>query len=183
MKIYTKTGDNGETGLSDGSRVRKDHLRLEAYGTVDELNSIIGCSLCELKSNEVAELLADIQNDLFVMGSDLSMPLNKGNKKDFPRISESDWLKLEQKIDYFDSKLPRLSNFIIPGGSKGSSHLHLARTVCRRVERHVVALSNTVEIGNNILIYLNRLSDLLFVLARFENSVNSAPDIIWKKRG
>ncbi|MFH1194569.1 MAG: cob(I)yrinic acid a,c-diamide adenosyltransferase [bacterium] len=183
MKIYTKTGDSGKTSLFNGSIVWKDDLRIDAYGTIDELNSMIGLAHTEIDNIEIKETLIDIQFDLFIAGADLASPNDPDKKQTLQRIIENDFRKLESKIDYFDSKLPTLKNFIIPGGSKGSSILHLARTICRRAERQVVTLGNKAEIGKDIIIYLNRLSDLLFVLARYENMVNATPDIIWKTRG
>jgi cob(I)alamin adenosyltransferase len=183
MKIYTKVGDTGKTSLFNGSVVWKDDLRIDAYGTIDELNSVIGLAVTEINDNEIKDTLLEIQNDLFIAGSDLASPRDSEKKKSLLRISEEDFFKLENKIDYFDSKLPPLKNFIIPGGSKGSSILHVARTICRRAERQVVTLGNNVEIGKDVIIFFNRLSDLLFVLARYENMVNATPDIIWKTRG
>ncbi len=182
MKIYTKTGDNGETGLFGGERVSKDSLRIEAYGTVDELNSFIGLALTEVKSKEIIKLLKSIQHTLFVIGSDLAAPDNEKNKKfNIQRVDEESYKKLEEAIDIFNDKLDELKNFILPGGSKGAALLHAARTICRRAERRVVALQNGVTIGKNIVIFINRLSDLLFILARFENKCAGIPDIKWEK--
>lgn len=182
MKIYTKTGDKGETSLFGGQRVWKDNPRLAAYGTVDELNSVIGIAVAELKSKELIDVLLSIQNDLFTMGSDLATPFDKGNKGFIiPRINEEKTELLEKFIDRFDSKLPELKNFILPGGTKAASQIHFARTVCRRCEREVVALSKVEEINLEVEKYLNRLSDLLFVLARYENYSSDVSDIEWKK--
>ena len=182
MKIYTKTGDKGETSLFGGQRVWKDDARLKAYGTVDELNSFIGVAVSEIKSDEVKEVLIGIQNDLFTLGSDLATPLEKEIKKfEIPRVTENFHLRLEELIDKYDSQLPELKNFILPGGSKGSALLQTARSVCRRAEREVISLSKTVEIGSQITVYLNRLSDLLFVLSRFENYINGTPEQKWNK--
>ena len=182
MKIYTKTGDEGETSLFGGERVPKNSIRIAAYGTVDELNSIIGLAICESGNDEIKGILTKIQNDLFVLGSDLASPKEKVNKNfTIPRISKDKIEKLETFIDSIEYKLPELRNFILPGGTKAASLLHLARTVCRRGEREVVTLSVKVDIGPNPVIYLNRLSDLLFVLARFENLSSNHPDIEWKK--
>lgn len=182
MKIYTKTGDKGETSLFGGQRVSKDDLRLEAYGTVDELNSIIGVVLAETANKEIIEILTQVQNDLFTLGSDLATPLEKVNKNFvIPRINKDKIEKLETFIDSIEYKLPELRNFILPGGSKAASFLHLARTVCRRGERKAVTLAKNVDIGSNPVVYLNRLSDLLFVLSRFENLSSNHPDIEWKK--
>jgi cob(I)alamin adenosyltransferase len=182
MKIYTKTGDKGETSLFGGQRVSKDDLRLEAYGTVDELNSIIGVVIAETVNKETAEILTRVQNDLFTLGSDLASPLDKVNRNFvIPRINKDKIEKLETFIDSIEYKLPELKSFILPGGCKTASFLHLARTVCRRGERRVVSLSGKVDIGTNPVVYLNRLSDLLFVLSRFENLSSGHPDIEWKK--
>lgn len=180
MKIYTKTGDKGETGLFGGERVSKDSPRISAYGTIDELNSFIGYAITEVKDKSVKENLAKIQNLLFTVGADLATPDNDKNKKlNIQRTPESYYKKIEMMIDEYDSQLEELRNFILPGGSKSSALLHVCRTVCRRAEREVVALKKTVTIGDNIIIFLNRLSDLFFVLSRFENKVSKHPDIIW----
>ena len=182
MKIYTKTGDNGETSLFGGKRVGKDNQRISAYGTIDEVNSILGIAFLEVKSPEIKETIAKLQNELFILGSDLATPLEKENKQfEIPRVEEDFSKHLEEQIDYFDSKLPQLKNFILPGGEKGAALLHHARTVCRRAEREVVALAKNENVNPQIIIYLNRLSDLLFVLARYENQFNRVEDIPWKK--
>ncbi len=182
MKIYTKTGDVGETSLFGGQRVWKDDLRVDAYGTVDELNALLGFAVNQLKNDEVKDLAREIQNDLFTIGSDLATPIEKDDTKfPIPRVEEKFIKKLEDKIDQFDGKNPPLKEFILPGGTAGSSLLHYARTVCRRAERKVVALSKDVEIGGKIIVYLNRLSDLLFVLARYENYSTGTSDIKWQK--
>jgi cob(I)alamin adenosyltransferase len=180
MKIYTKTGDSGETSLLGGKRVWKDNLRIQTCGTIDELNSIIGISINDITNPELKEVLQGIQNDLFAIGSDTALPLENENTK-IQRIDTNLSDKLESVIDQYDSQLPGLKNFILPGGVKGSALLHFARTVCRRAERNVVALSKVERINPDIEKYLNRLSDLLFVLARFENFSNGSPDIIWQK--
>jgi cob(I)alamin adenosyltransferase len=180
MKIYTKTGDNGETGLFGGERVSKDHIRINAYGTVDELNSFIGLAITEVKSQEIKDILIDIQNKLFVVGSDLATPENEKNKKlNIQRTSEDFITKAENDIDIITDKLEPLRNFILPGGSKGAALLHICRTVTRRAEREVVQLKKMDYISDNILIFLNRLSDLFFVLSRFENQVSGIPDTKW----
>jgi len=182
MKIYTKTGDKGETSLFGGKRVWKDDLRIEAYGSIDELNSIIGIAISEVKNGELKRELCNIQNELFAVGSDLATPIGSDSKKVVvPRIDECYSKRLEGIIDRFDGKLPALKQFILPGGLKGAAILHNARTVCRRAERNVVALSKIENIGTGIVKYLNRLSDLLFVLARFENFSNGIEDIPWQK--
>ncbi len=181
MKIYTKTGDNGETSLFGGERVSKDHLRIEAYGTVDELNSVLGMLGNEFNDVDVKETVLKIQNDLFTLGADLATPLSKDSKVSVTRIGNDciDWV--EKKIDFFEEKLPALKSFILPGGTRSASILHFARTVSRRAERKVVTLSKNVDIGSHIIVYLNRLSDLFFVLSRYENFAVGTPDIKWKK--
>lgn len=181
-KIYTKTGDKGETGLFGGRRVWKNDLRIEAYGSVDELNSILGVALTEIKNAKISDILKRIQSELFVLGSDLASPPEDA-KGSFviPRTEEKHYKKIEEDIDKIEEQLLPLKNFILPGGSRGASFLHLARTVCRRAERKCVALKKYVENIDNILVYLNRLSDLLFVLSRFENQNCGVPDIEWKK--
>ncbi|MEG8945812.1 cob(I)yrinic acid a,c-diamide adenosyltransferase [Rosettibacter firmus] len=178
MKIYTKKGDKGETYLLGGQKVWKDDRRIMAYGTVDELNSVLGISILECNSKELKDVLTGIQSELFNIGADLSLPVENKNSR-ISRIDENYVKKLEELIDKFDKKLPELKNFILPGGTKGAAYLHLARTVCRRAEREVVALMKDVEINPQIQVYLNRLSDLLFVLARYENNFSGIEDIKW----
>jgi len=183
LKIYTKTGDDGTTSLFRGGRVSKDNLRIEAYGTVDELNAALGIASSEITEKEILEVLKKIQNDLFTIGSDLATPEETEFQKikNLSRTDSSLISDLEQIIDKFDKRLLVLTNFILPGGTKGAAYLHSARTICRKAERRVVSLSLSSEINMNILIYLNRLSDLLFVLSRYENLVNNTPDIEWIK--
>lgn len=177
MKIYTKQGDEGKTSLLGGERVWKDNQRIQAYGTVDELNAILGIVVTELKSEELKEELRSIQSELFTIGADLATPNNKSVK--IVRVDNNFTKRIEVLIDKYDEKLPELKNFILPGGSKASAYLHLARTVCRRAEREVVSLIKEVEINPEIEVYLNRLSDLLFVLARYENYISGIEDIKW----
>lgn len=180
MKIYTRTGDKGETGLFGGERVSKSNLRLNAYGSIDELNSFLGLAITEVTSNEIKDVLTDLQNKLFVLGADLAAPETEKNKKlKITRLPESYIKDTEQAIDKFDAGLDELKNFILPGGSKGSALLHVCRTISRRAEREVVALKNAEHIGENIIIFLNRLSDLFFVLSRFENKYSNIPDTKW----
>ena len=182
MKIYTKTGDEGTTGLFGGKRVSKDNLRIEAYGTIDELNGLIGVAVTEVNSEELKNDLLKIQYELFNLGADLATPITEEKiKVTIPRISDFDVNVFEKKIDYYDSKLPELKAFILPGGSKGSASLHFSRTVCRRAERRIVELSKSENIGDSVIKYINRLSDLLFVLARFENYSNNHPEVEWKQ--
>ncbi|MEG8988723.1 cob(I)yrinic acid a,c-diamide adenosyltransferase [Ignavibacteria bacterium 4148-Me] len=177
MKIYTKQGDGGKTSLLGGEKVWKDNQRIKAYGTVDELNAILGIVITESKSEELIRELRSIQSELFTIGADLATPNNKSVK--IVRTDENFTKRIENLIDKYDEKLPELKNFILPGGSKAASYLHLARTVCRRAEREVVSLIKEVEINPQIEVYLNRLSDLLFVLARYENYINGIEDIKW----
>ena len=180
MKIYTKTGDKGETGLFGGERVSKDSIRISAYGTIDELNSFIGYTITEIKDASVKDNLIKIQNYLFIIGSDLATPETEKNAKlNIQRTPELFINEIEKMIDHYDAKLDELKNFILPGGSKSASLLHICRTVCRRAEREVVSLKNSVTIGDNIIIFLNRLSDLFFVLSRYENKVSNHPDTKW----
>jgi cob(I)alamin adenosyltransferase len=180
MKIYTKTGDKGETGLFGGERVSKDSIRISAYGTIDELNSFIGYTITEIKDASVKDNLIKIQNYLFTTGSDLATPETEKNAKlNIQRTPELFINEIEKMIDHYDAKLDELKNFILPGGSKSASLLHICRTVCRRAEREVVSLKNSVTIGDNIIIFLNRLSDLFFVLSRYENKVSNHPDTKW----
>lgn len=180
MKIYTKTGDDGSTGLFGGERVSKSSLRVECYGTLDELNSALGIANSEIKNDQLNKLLIEIQNKLFTVGGQLATPIDK-SEKNLVRLVSEDISFLENNIDLFEEKIEPLKQFILPGGTKGASLLHFARSVCRRAERLVTSLSQKEEISNLILIYLNRLSDLLFVIARYENSVNEVPDIPWQK--
>ena len=182
MKIYTKTGDNGETGLFGGERVSKDSLRIETYGTIDELNSFLGLAIIEVAEPSIKNILQNIQNQLFTVGADLSTPETEKNKKlKITRTPKEFYLNAEKIIDNYESKLDELKNFILPGGSKGAALLHICRTITRRAERKIVALDNKVKIGKNIIIFLNRLSDLFFVLARYENKVSNIPDIKWNQ--
>lgn len=179
MKIYTKTGDGGDTGLQGGKRVSKSSDRIRAYGSVDEINSILGLVLSHKVDKDIEELLKKIQNDLFVLGSDLSNP---NMDDDQNRISNNMVEGLEKKIDEYEKELPSLSNFILPGGTHSASLVHLARTVARRAETIVVLLSKTEKINNECQVYLNRLSDLFFVIARVLNKRSNTPDIIWESK-
>ncbi len=183
MKIYTKTGDKGETGLFGGERVSKDSLRISAYGTIDELNSFVGYTITEIKDQSIKDNLLKIQNYLFFIGSDLATPETEKNAKlNIQRTPESFFNGIEKMIDNYDGNLEELRNFILPGGSKSASLLHICRTVCRRAEREVVSLKKSVTINDNIIIFLNRLSDLFFVLSRFENKVSNHHDTIWNPK-
>jgi cob(I)alamin adenosyltransferase len=181
MKIYTKGGDKGETGLFGGERVSKDSLRIETYGTIDELNSAIGLAITELRDQEVRELLLKIQNWLFNVGSDLATPdQEKAEKFGIKRVPADYAEQIEKEIDKYDGMLEPLRNFILPGGTKGAAWLNLCRTIARRAERLAVALNRAEEININIIIFLNRLSDLFFVLGRWENKIASVEDTLWK---
>ena len=177
MKIYTKTGDEGKTSLFDNSRVWKSDDRIMSYGAVDELNSALGILGSLDLESELMVVVSRIQNDLFVVGSDLANPDMSNTKI---RTTNEMVEYLEQIIDNFESELPDLVSFILPGGILASSVLHLSRTVARRAETHVVALSRKEEINKISAIYLNRLSDLLFVLARITNKRKDVDDIVWK---
>ncbi len=179
MKIYTKTGDKGETGLFGGDRVSKDARRIEAYGAVDELNSLVGIIRALRPNKKIDQVLLGIQNDLFVLGADLAT--RKTNKRSLiPRIGPSHVALLEKAIDTLQLPLTPLKTFILPGGTIAASHLHYARTVCRRAERSVVRLSRSEEINEYALVYLNRLSDLLFVLARYANHIGKEKETEWR---
>ena len=179
MKIYTKTGDKGETGLQGGKRVSKSSDRIRAYGNVDEINSVIGLAMSHELEHDIEKLLKKIQNELFVLGSDLSNP-DLDNKEN--RISKEMIEYLESKIDKYETELQPLSNFILPGGTHSASLIHLARTVTRRAECNVVSLSNNEKINDYCQVYLNRLSDLLFVIARVLNKRSEMPDVIWEPK-
>jgi cob(I)alamin adenosyltransferase len=181
-KVYTRTGDDGTTGLGSGQRVGKDSARIEAYGTVDEVNSVLGVALASGLSDAIAESLRNIQNELFHLGSDLCILEEDKARMPAPRIEERHVLALEKLMDRLSEELPPLENFILPGGSPGAAHLHVARTVCRRAERLVVALARTQPIGPWTVRYLNRLSDALFVMARHENRRRGVPDVLWNSR-
>jgi cob(I)alamin adenosyltransferase len=182
VKIYTKTGDSGETGLFDGSRVSKHAPRVEAYGEVDELNAVLGMALSFIREDEkLRSCLLEVQRDLFVVGAHLADPTarveaKRGEKASFTQDKVS---QLEHWIDQFEASLSPLRQFILPGGSKGGATLHYARTVCRRAERRMVALSQQMAVAPLMLAYMNRLSDFLFVTARLENQRQNRPEIPW----
>lgn len=175
-KIYTKTGDDGTTGLVNGPRRSKADLRVEAYGTVDEANAAIGIARLET-TGELNDMLALIQNDLFDLGSDLASPLDNAEKPSL-RIIASQTKRLEDEIDRLNELLTPLTSFVLPGGSPASAHLHLARTIARRAERAMVTLSAKENVNKEALIYINRLSDFLFVAARYANNVGKG-DVLW----
>ena len=176
-KIYTKSGDKGDTALGDGSRVSKDSERVIAYGNVDELNASIGI-VKNFASQEMSGILSEIQNDLFDLGADLCVPDENESQKKL-RISNNQVKKLESNIDTMNKTLKPLKSFILPGGSKTASFMHLSRTICRRAERSLVSLNRKEEINENTLKYLNRLSDWLFVASRLDNQENCS-EILWE---
>lgn len=182
MKIYTRTGDKGETSLLGGTRVPKHHLRIECYGTVDELNSWVGLVRAGFTEPDVQKILDDVQNNLFVAGSHLATDPAKTNVK-VPELEEQDITDLEEAMDAMDKQLPPLKNFVLPGGSVEVAHAHLARCVCRRAERLATQLSYNEVVSPVVLRYLNRLSDYFFVLGRFIAHTNNVKEIPWKPRG
>jgi cob(I)alamin adenosyltransferase len=179
MKIYTKTGDQGETGLFGGPRVRKDHLRIEAYGAVDELNAVLGVARSETPPAEIDALLAEIQNSLFDLGAELATP--EPARMGVPMVGAAHVEALERAIDRYEAGLAPLKTFILPGGARAAAQLHVARTVCRRAERRLITLAAAEAISAQLIIYLNRLSDLLFVLAREANRADGQSDVPWRK--
>jgi cob(I)alamin adenosyltransferase len=181
MKIYTRTGDAGETSLFTGGRVSKGDTRVEAYGTVDELNSVIGLARAHGLPDQAENWLETVQNDLFALGADLATPLDA--KTDWlVRVEPSAVERLERWIDQMDAELPPLKNFILPGGTPAAATLHIARTVCRRAERITVALADEQPISPPALAYLNRLSDMLFTLARWVNLKAGESETKWARR-
>ena len=177
MKIYTKTGDDGNTGVQGNLRISKSHPRIIAYGTIDEANAALGIVLTNLLDDDIVSILRRIQNELFLVGADLSNP----NLNDIRnRISLEMIQKLEFSIDKFESELPPLTNFILPGGEIAAAQLHYVRTIVRRAETQVVLLSEKDEINSNCIIYLNRLSDLFFIISRLINKRKGKDDILWK---
>lgn len=179
MKIYTKTGDKGDTSLFGGQRVPKDAIRIDAYGTVDELNSVLGIVRADNTDPAVEKILAKVQSQLFYLGADLATPRSL-SKKNIKRFEPKDAGPLEKIIDALEKNLKPLRNFVLPGGSPVAARIHFARTVCRRAERTIVRLSRNEDIGEGVIVYLNRLSDLLFVLARYANHAARVPETKWK---
>ena len=179
-KIYTRTGDDGTTGLGDGSRVAKDSARVSAYGTVDELNSAIGIVLADNVPERIREVLTQAQHDLFDLGGELCIP-------GMAMVDDADVTRLESMLDAFNETLPPLKDFILPGGGMPAAHCHLARTICRRAEREVITLSRSEDVRGEAIRYLNRLSDLLFVLARVLARESGHGEVLWqherRKRG
>ncbi len=180
-KIYTKTGDDGDTGLFGGSRLSKDNPRIEAYGTIDELNAVLGLVRSCCPPEAIDEVMGDIQRHLFVIGAELATP--GGSVDGMSPTGNAQINKLENTIDQFESQLPPLEHFILPGGTSLAAHLHLARTICRRAERRLIALLREQKNDSSkaVLVYLNRLGDLLFVLAREANRSAGRADVPWNR--
>ncbi|MDQ2798239.1 MAG: cob(I)yrinic acid a,c-diamide adenosyltransferase [Armatimonadota bacterium] len=179
MKIYTKTGDDGETSLYGGRRVLKNAVRVETYGTVDECNAALGAALTQIEDIEARAVVQRIQAELFEVGADLATPLERGNTAG--RVQAEATARLEAEIDRFEADLPPLRHFILPGGSPGGAALHQARAVCRRAERCLVTLEQAEPTSPEVARYLNRLSDHLFVLARWVNHRAGVPETIWER--
>jgi cob(I)alamin adenosyltransferase len=181
--IYTRTGDDGTTGLIGGQRVSKDHVRIDAYGTVDELNSALGLAAAARadRTAEIESLLYVIQNELFTVGANLATPPDSPYAAGLPQVSGEWSARLEREIDDAQGRLPELRQFILPGGTELASRLHYARTVSRRAERLVVSLHRLEPMDESVMTYLNRLSDWLFVYARLANQLDGNPDVAWRK--
>jgi cob(I)alamin adenosyltransferase len=180
MKIYTKKGDGGETSLIGGIRVKKSNIRIHAYGSIDELNSMIGLLRDSIDTQEIIDQLLEIQDRLFIIGSHLASA--PGSKMKLPEISDADVLHLEEFMDKMNESLPELTSFILPGGHISVSYCHLARTICRRAERWTIEITESEKVDPVILEYLNRLSDYFFVLARRISKEKNAREIAWKPR-
>lgn len=183
VKIYTRTGDDGGTALFGGGRVRKDDIRVEAYGTVDELNALLGWAVTQVTGVASRERLESIQHDLFTLGAELATPPARDGRKrpETPVIPSGRVAEMERWMDEADETLPELRAFVLPGGGPGAAALHVARCVCRRAERSVVRLAGQQEVPEDVVMYLNRLSDLLFTLARLENAAAGSGDVEWQK--
>jgi cob(I)alamin adenosyltransferase len=173
-KIVTRTGDAGTTGLGDGSRVAKDSARIEAIGAVDELNAAVGVLLTDSLPSDIAATMTDVQHDLFDLGGELSIP-------GFSAVTDAHVQRIEDAVERYNASLAPLKDFVLPGGTRAAAHAHVARTVCRRAERAVVHLAGAEPVSAPVRKYLNRLSDLLFVLARSINVAAGSPDILWQK--
>jgi cob(I)alamin adenosyltransferase len=180
MKLYTKTGDKGLTGLIGGTRVHKNDVRIEAYGTIDELNSFIGLLTTHQLLNDDLSFLRKIQNELFTIGSYLATDTSKGQLQKASILNTESILGIEEEIDRLDSILPELNDFILPGGSQASALSHVCRTVARRAERRLYNMNNDYFIDTNIVIFINRLSDYFFVLSRYLNFLSNNSEIHWK---
>ena len=183
MKIYTKTGDDGRTGLFGGERVSKSDARVDAYGSVDETNACLGVARAAGLSPDVDATLERVQAELFVLGAELATPASHRARLRLPLLAAEQVRALEAEIDRLEAVLPPLTSFVLPAGSAAASALHLARTVCRRAERAVVAIQSSAEVRAELVFYLNRLSDLLFVMARHQNQHAGVPDVAWAPRG
>lgn len=179
-RIYTRGGDAGETSLGDGTRVSKLDARIAAYGTVDELNSAIGLVLAGACPERMRDVLARVQNELFDLGADLSLPLEHEGRL---RVTQPQVDALERDLDSFNADLPELRSFVLPGGAEAAARMHVARTICRRAERKALAASLAYELNPLTLVYLNRLSDLLFVLARAANAAAACDEPLWRPGG
>lgn len=183
FKIYTKTGDSGTTSLIGGTKVPKSHLRIEAYGTVDELNSYLGLSRDHIQDENARNILSEIQDRLFTIGSSLACDAEKAPGMALPDLKEEDVTLLEKEIDRMTAALPEMKNFILPGGHPAISHLHVLRCICRRTERCCVRMEyEDLQVAPLVIKYLNRLSDYLFVLARYVGQQLSVAEIPWKPR-
>ncbi len=180
MKIYTRTGDDGSTSLFSGGRVAKSHPRVEVCGVIDELNSALGAARAAAPAPPVEAILADLQIQLFKLGADLATPGEGAAPKPITRISAAEVSRLESGIDHMEAQLPPLKNFILPGGSPAAAQIHVARSICRRAERLAVLLAASDPLNPAALTYLNRLSDFLFTLARFENVLKGVSETVWK---
>lgn len=183
-KLYTRTGDQGDTGLLGGQRVPKDHPRVVACGAIDELNAALGVAISSLRQRTLVTSLQAIQNELFDIGAELASdrPVRKGKQRARAvRVDATKTRRLEALIDEYDARLSPLRTFVLPSGSSAASFLHLARAICRRAERNVVTLAGTEALNPSILTYLNRLSDLLFVLARYSNKAARRRELLWRK--
>jgi len=181
-RIYTRTGDKGETGLFSGERVPKDSLRIEAYGTVDELSSSIGHARSLIEDKEVDNVLEKVQRDLFIVAAELATRTKKEGRKEVPHVTEAMVKDLEEQIDSLDAELARLSTFIVPSGTSAATALHVARTVARRAERRTVTLARKEQLNPQVVPYLNRLSSLLFVVARVVNKRSGTEEKKWTSR-
>jgi cob(I)alamin adenosyltransferase len=181
-KIYTRSGDEGNTSLGNRQRVAKNSARVEAYGTVDELNSLLGFSIAQKLTERLTKFLSAIQNELFHLGADLSYPEGDGKENKVPRIEQRHIDALEKLIDELNGELGPLENFILPGGSPGAASLQIARAVCRRAERNLVGLAENEQISPLAIAYLNRLSDALFVMSRYENMQKKVEEPLWDSR-
>ncbi|AKU90115.1 cob(I)yrinic acid a,c-diamide adenosyltransferase [Vulgatibacter incomptus] len=177
--IYTKTGDKGQTGLFGGGRVRKDDPRVEAYGAVDELNAALGIAEAEIGDEAIKGWIKKIQDELFVVGAELSTPDPDAVKRQVVPVGPDQVSWMESTIDTIDAEVPPLRQFVLPGGHRGAAHLHLARTICRRAERRVLTFSDHAEVRTEVITYLNRLSDLLFMLARLVNHRSGIAEPVW----